>query len=177
MEITMTSSRRLSLVVLFACCLGYSQISPTTPSTPEAGVATVYFYEYQLAGIKIGKLLLPVNCDGTKIAALEPNSSFAYSVSPGKHVLTSSDKRNAIELNAKPGDVIAQDHGRDPNGGEDAHAGIIVAPGKTASANANEGGTITVNDWGFRNPNGNPNNGERNGSNSPAPVVRHPEDQ
>ena len=105
MEITMTSSRRLSLVVLFACCLGYSQISPTTPSTPEAGVATVYFYEYQLAGIKIGKLLLPVNCDGTKIAALEPNSSFAYSVSPGKHVLTSSDKRNAIELNAKPGDV------------------------------------------------------------------------
>ena len=79
--------------------------------------------------------------------------------------------------NAKPGDVIAQDHGRDPNGGEDAHAGIIVAPGKTASANANEGGTITVNDWGFRNPNGNPNNGERNGSNSPAPVVRHPEDQ
>ena len=48
--------------------------------------------------------------------------------------------------NARPGDVIAQDHGPNPNGGEDAHAGIIEAPGQTASANANEGGTVTVND-------------------------------
>jgi RHS repeat-associated protein len=82
--------------------------------------------------------------------------------------------------NAKAGDVIAQIHGTEPNGNVDAHAGIIVAlptadsPGQTASANANQGGQITVNDWGFRNANATPNNGERNGSASPAPVVRHP---
>jgi RHS repeat-associated protein len=78
---------------------------------------------------------------------------------------------------AKPGDVIAQAHGN-----TEGHAGIIVdlpgrAPGQTVSANANQGGEVTQNDWGFRNPNANPNNGERNGSSSPPPVVRHPEDR
>jgi len=83
--------------------------------------------------------------------------------------------------NAKPGDVIAQDHGANPTtGNEEGHVGIIVAlphdgqPGQTASANANQGGQVTVNDWGFRSPTANPNNGERNGASSPAPVVRHP---
>jgi RHS repeat-associated protein len=83
--------------------------------------------------------------------------------------------------NAKPGDVVAQDHGPNPNtGNEEGHVGIIVAlphdgqPGQTASANANQGGQVTVNDWGFRSPTANPNNGERNGASSPAPVVRHP---
>ena len=76
---------------------------------------------------------------------------------------------------AKPGDMIAQDHGRNAAGtGDDAHAGIVVAPGKTASANANEGGKVTVNDWGFRSPTAAQNNGERNGAASPPPVVRHP---
>jgi RHS repeat-associated protein len=83
--------------------------------------------------------------------------------------------------NAKPGDVIAQDHGPNPKtGNEEGHVGIVVSlphdgqPGQTASANANEGGKVTVNDWGFRNPNANPNNGERHGASSPAPVVRRP---
>jgi RHS repeat-associated protein len=83
--------------------------------------------------------------------------------------------------NAKPGDVIAQDHG--PNaksGNEEGHVGIVVSlphdgqPGQTASANANVGGQVTINDWGFRSPTANPNNGERHGADSPAPVVRHP---
>jgi hypothetical protein len=83
--------------------------------------------------------------------------------------------------NAKPGDVIAQDHGPNPaTGNEEGHVGIIVAlphdgqPGQTASANANQGGQVTINDWGFRSPTANPNNGERSGASSPAPVVRHP---
>jgi RHS repeat-associated protein len=83
--------------------------------------------------------------------------------------------------NAKPGDVIAQDHGPNPKtGNEEGHVGIVVSlphdgqPGQTASANANEGGKVTVNNWGFRSPTANPNNGERNGASSPAPVVRHP---
>ena len=82
--------------------------------------------------------------------------------------------------NAKPGDVIAQDHGAGANGNEEGHVGIIVGlphdgqPGQTASANANQGGQVTVNDWGFRSPTANPNNGERSGASSPAPVVRHP---
>jgi|HubBroStandDraft_1064217.scaffolds.fasta_scaffold318980_2 hypothetical protein len=83
--------------------------------------------------------------------------------------------------NAKPGDVIAQDHGPNPtSGNEEGHVGIIVAlphngqAGQTASADAYKGGQITVNDWGFRSPTANPNNGERNGASSPAPVVRHP---
>jgi RHS repeat-associated protein len=82
--------------------------------------------------------------------------------------------------NAKPGDVIAQDHGAGKNGNEEGHVGIVTAlphdgqPGQTASANANVGGTVTVNDWGFRSPTASPNNGERNGAASPAPVVRHP---
>jgi RHS repeat-associated protein len=81
---------------------------------------------------------------------------------------------------AKPGDVIAQYHGTGVNGNAEGHAGIVVAaptansPGQTASANANQGGKVTVNDWGFRKPNANPNNGERNGASSPPPVVRHP---
>ena len=51
---------------------------------------------------------------------------------------------------ARPGDVIAQDHGPGANGNEEGHAGIIVAlptgnsPGQTASANANQGGTIAA---------------------------------
>jgi RHS repeat-associated protein len=83
--------------------------------------------------------------------------------------------------NAKPGDVIAQDHGANPtSGNEEGHVGIVVSlprdgqPGQTASANANEGGRVTINDWGFRSPTANPNNGERSGASSPAPVVRHP---
>jgi hypothetical protein len=84
--------------------------------------------------------------------------------------------------NAEPGDVIAQDHGANPEtGNEEGHVGIVVSlphdgqPGQTASANANEGGKVTINDWGFRSPTANLNNGERNGANSPAPVVRHPQ--
>jgi RHS repeat-associated protein len=83
--------------------------------------------------------------------------------------------------NAKPGDVIAQDHGANPtSGNEEGHVGIVVSlphdgqPGQTASANANEGGKVTIHDWGFRSPTANPNNGERSGASSPAPVVRHP---
>ena len=83
--------------------------------------------------------------------------------------------------NARPGDVIAQDHGRNArNGNEEGHVGIIVSlphdgePGQTASANANEGGKVTINDWGFRDPTADPNNGERHGVDSPPPVVRHP---
>ena len=81
---------------------------------------------------------------------------------------------------AKSGDVIAQTHGSGANGNAEGHVGIVVAaqtansPGQTASANANEGGKVTINDWGFRSPTANPNNGERNGAASPPPVVRHP---
>jgi RHS repeat-associated protein len=81
---------------------------------------------------------------------------------------------------AKPGDVIAQYHGTGANGTAEGHAGIVVAaptansPGQTASANANQGGKVKVNDWGFRKPTANPNNGERNGASSLPPVVRHP---
>ncbi len=86
--------------------------------------------------------------------------------------------------NAKPGDVIAQDHG--PNaktGNEEGHVGIVVSvphdgqPGQTASANANQGGKVTINDWGFRSPTASTNNGERHGAASPPPVVRHPVSQ
>lgn len=70
---------------------------------------------------------------------------------------------------AKPGDVIAQEHG-DTYG----HAGIVVmgADGKlaTVSADAYRGGQIVQNRWGFR-PAG--NNGES--STDPAPVVRTPQ--
>ena len=81
---------------------------------------------------------------------------------------------------AKPGDTIAQAHGSGANGNAEGHVGIVIAlpgansPGQTASANANQGGKVAVNNWGFRNPNANPNNGERNGASSPPPVVRHP---
>ena len=82
--------------------------------------------------------------------------------------------------NAKPGDVIAQDHGPGKTGNEEGHAGIIVSlphdgqPGQTASANDHVGGRVTINDWGFRSPTAANNNGERHGADSPAPVVRHP---
>ena len=64
------------------------------------------------------------------------------------------------------GDIIAQDHAKD------GHVGILVHPGFTASANANERGRITINDWGFRSPVAQNNNGEPNGNNSPLPVIR-----
>ena len=72
---------------------------------------------------------------------------------------------------ARPGDVIAQAHG------DWGHAGIVVAPGQTASVNTagDNGGKITVNDWGFRvGPvvNNEGPNGE--GPMDRAPVVRHP---
>jgi hypothetical protein len=73
------------------------------------------------------------------------------------------------------------DHGANPkSGNEEGHVGIVVAvphdgqPGQTASANANQGGKVTINDWGFRSPTANPNNGERNGAASPPPVARRP---
>lgn len=47
----------------------------------------------------------------------------------------------------QPGDVVAEAHRyADATG----HVGIVVGSRETASANANVGGTITVNDWGFR---------------------------
>src|SRR5262249_1302487 len=81
---------------------------------------------------------------------------------------------------AQPGDVIAQDHGLGERGNREGHVGIVVAiptansPGVTASANANENGRVTLNDWGFRSANSNPNNGEWNGAKSPPVVVRRP---
>jgi RHS repeat-associated protein len=89
---------------------------------------------------------------------------------PNVHISGLSDTKPLSA--AAPGDVIAQAHG-DTEG----HTGIIVAPGVTSSANANQGGVVTENNWGFRDPNAAVNNGERNGSNSPAPVVRTPIDQ
>jgi RHS repeat-associated protein len=97
----------------------------------------------------------------------------AQMADPNVKIVGFSEPRPLSE--AKPGDIIAQDHGRSADGKrEDAHAGIVVAPGKTASSNAKEGGRVKVNDWGFRKPNATPNNGERNGPASPPPVVRHP---
>jgi RHS repeat-associated protein len=86
---------------------------------------------------------------------------------PSVHIPGLSDTKPLSEATA--GDVIAQEHG-DVYG----HAGIVVGPGETSSANAtgNYGGQITENNWGFR-PAG--QNGES--STDPAPVVRHPEDQ
>jgi hypothetical protein len=49
----------------------------------------------------------------------------------------------------------------------DGHVGIYVGNGMTASANAYQGGRITVNDWGFR---GTGQNGEHPGD--AGPVVR-----
>lgn len=70
---------------------------------------------------------------------------------------------------ARPGDVIAQQHG---NGG---HAGMIVWNAKknrllTVSVNTADKipGLVTQNPWGFRDP---PYNGES--KDDPAPVVRH----
>jgi hypothetical protein len=70
---------------------------------------------------------------------------------------------------ARPGDVIAQQHG---NGG---HAGMIVwnpDQGKLLTVSVNTAdkipGLVTQNPWGFREP---PYNGEKPGD--PAPVVRH----
>jgi len=84
---------------------------------------------------------------------------------PNVHIPGLSDPKPLSD--AKPGDVIAQEHG-DTYG----HTGIVVGPGQTASANAtgSYGGQITVNNWGFR-PAG--QNGE-SGS-DPAPVVRTPQ--
>ncbi len=82
---------------------------------------------------------------------------------PNVHIPGLSDTKPLSQ--AQPGDVIAQEHG-DTYG----HTGIVVGAGQTASANFNEGGTITVNDWGFR-PAG--QNGES--SSDPAPVVRTPQ--
>lgn len=63
----------------------------------------------------------------------------------------------------QPSDVIAMAHHDD----RDGHVGIYVGNGMTASANANFGGKITVNNWGFRGPG---QNGEHPGD--AGPVVR-----
>ncbi len=64
---------------------------------------------------------------------------------------------------ARPGAVIAQEHGA--NG----HAGIVVGSGQTVSANTavNPAGLVTRNNWGFR-----PRGGNGDGPRDPAPVVR-----
>ncbi|MGO9270721.1 MAG: RHS repeat-associated core domain-containing protein [Terriglobia bacterium] len=86
---------------------------------------------------------------------------------PNVHIPGLSDTKPISQ--AQPGDVIAQEHGN-----VYGHAGIVVGPGETVSANAtgNYGGQITQNDWGFR-PAG--QNGES--STDPAPVVREPQSQ
>src|SRR5260221_816187 len=83
-------------------------------------------------------------------------------------------------INARAGDVIAQEHGTGPNGTPEGHVGIVVAAptphslGQTASANAYQGGRVTINDWGFRSPTATPNKGERNGIATPPQVLAHP---
>jgi RHS repeat-associated protein len=83
---------------------------------------------------------------------------------PKVHIPGLSDPKPLSE--AQPGDVIAQQHGAY------GHAGIVVEPGQTASVNTagDNGGKITVNDWGFRSTG---QNGES--KTDPAPVVRRPE--
>jgi RHS repeat-associated protein len=129
--------------------------------------------EYVSDTVKNADGVRPVNMDTGKIPTA------AQFADPNVKIQGLSDPKPLSE--AKPGDVIAQDHGANPkSGNEEGHAGIVVAvphdgqPGQTASANANQGGKVTVNDWGFRSPTANPNNGERNGAASPPPVVRHP---
>jgi len=68
---------------------------------------------------------------------------------------------------ARPGAVIAQEHGN-----KWGHVGIVVGPGQTVSADAYESGAIVQNNWGFRPA------GQNGGSaTDPPPVVRLPEDQ
>ena len=66
---------------------------------------------------------------------------------------------------ARPGDVIAQQHGPIY-----AHVGIVVAPGRTISAygDTTPQGIVLENDWGFRTAPG--ANGES--ATDPPPVVR-----
>ena len=66
---------------------------------------------------------------------------------------------------ARPGDVIAQQHGRIY-----AHVGIVVAPGRTVSAYGDTApqGLVLENNWGFRTAPG--ANGES--ATDPPPVVR-----
>jgi hypothetical protein len=70
---------------------------------------------------------------------------------------------------AKPGDVIAQAHGKW------GHVGIVGQPGETVSVNSttDPAGIVTMNNWGFRTGpvvNGQGPNGE--GPNDKPPVVR-----
>ena len=66
---------------------------------------------------------------------------------------------------ARPGDVIAQQHGS-----VYGHVGIVASPGMTVSAygEVKPQGLVLKNDWGFRRTPG--GNGE--GGTDPAPVVR-----
>ncbi len=57
---------------------------------------------------------------------------------------------DVVQGQSKPGDVIAE---CPTSGDANGHCGIVVGPNQTASAMANEGGTIVVNDWGFRQDN------------------------
>ena len=52
-----------------------------------------------------GKVRLPVLCDGEKRASLQSNTFFVLPLTPGKHVLSSDDKRSAVELDVKPGET------------------------------------------------------------------------
>jgi RHS repeat-associated protein len=129
--------------------------------------------EYVSDTVKSADGVRPVNMDTGKIPTA------AQFADPNVKIQGLSDPKPLSE--AKPGDVIAQDHGANPkSGNEEGHVGIVVEaphdgqPGRTASANANEGGKVTINTWGFRSPTATPNNGERNGAASPPPVVRHP---
>jgi hypothetical protein len=81
-----------------------SGVAVYSQDAPPVG-ATVYFYEYRMQALQIGKPTFPVVCDGKKIATLPPNTFFAFPLTQGKHTLTSSDRRNAIELDVHPGDV------------------------------------------------------------------------
>ena len=86
--------------IIFLAICGMSAFSQTPPS------ATVYFYQYRWSGVQVGgKVRLPVLCDGEKIASIQPNTSFAFPLTSGKHVFSSDDKRSVVELNAKPGEV------------------------------------------------------------------------
>lgn len=68
---------------------------------------------------------------------------------------------------ARPGDVIAQQHNKD---GPWGHVGVVAGPGQTVSVNSavQPEGQVTNNNWGFRPA---PNNGES--ATDLPPIVRH----
>jgi hypothetical protein len=91
----------LALIGTLAIAGQLSQVSQQAPAAPQDGKVRVYVYRN--SGVLAKEFRPSVFADETDVAQVQAGRNLILALRPGKHVFRSTDKKDEVALDLKPG--------------------------------------------------------------------------